>query len=76
MKFPITQVQTLGWITFFAALLVGGHGLWFLNTHTTTGSPELTVGLVQALLGFSAASFGITTYRFVHTSQNPYQPKE
>ena len=51
-----------GWVSLLAALLVALDAVWFLRTHTTTGSPTLTLGLVTAFLGFSAAAFGITSY--------------
>jgi len=48
-----------GWISFGMALGVAVESIIFLHTHTTTGSPTLTLGLVGAFLGFSAAAFGI-----------------
>jgi len=64
MKLSVTLT---GWIAFLLACGTALYAQWFLATHTTTGSPTLTVGIVGGFLGYAAAAFGISAYEKAKT---------
>lgn len=59
---PRANTIIAGWVTLAVALTVSLSAAVQVAFTTREGAPALTVGLVTALLGFTAACFGIASH--------------
>ena len=56
------KVQIAGWISFIFSIIIACDSLLYMRFHNTSGS-YVALGFATAFLSFSAAAFGISSFK-------------